>query len=75
VLPRMRTQGVTWSCPHDLFVHMTFACFYKPGKTMRLNVMPSCGYLASAAELALPLAVTSEVERYSSRVDFLTFFV
>jgi hypothetical protein len=42
---------------------MTFACFYKPGKTMRLNVMASCGYLASAAELALPLAVTSEVER------------
>ena len=52
---------------------------YNLGKKMRLNVMPSCGYatsslLASAAELALPLAVTSEVERYS-RVAFLTFCV
>ena len=73
VLPRMRTQGVTWSCPHHLCVHMTFACFYKLGKTMRLNVMPSCGYLASAAELAL--RSRSLAKSKDTRVAFLTFFV
>ena len=61
VLPRMRTQGVT------------FACFYKLGKTMRLNVMASCGYLASAAELALRSRSLAKLK--DTRVAFLTFFV
>ena len=72
VLPRMRTQGVTWPCPHDLCIHMTFACFYKLGKTMRLNVLPSCGYLASAAELALRSRSLAKLK--DTRVAFLTFF-
>jgi hypothetical protein len=59
---------MTWWCPDHLCVQAWVACLYNLGKKMRLNVMPSCSDLASAAELALPLAVTSEVERYSSRV-------
>ena len=52
---------------------MTFACFYKLGKTMRLNVMASCGYLASAAELALRSRSLAKLK--DTRVAFLTFFV
>ena len=73
VLPRMRTQGVTWSCPRMRTQGVTFACFYKLGKTMRLNVMPSCGYLASAAELALRSRSLAKLK--DTRVAFLTFFV
>jgi hypothetical protein len=63
---------VTWSCPRDLCVQAVVACFYNLGKKMRLNVMPCCGDLASAAQLALP--VTSEVELQKlkdTRVAFL----
>ena len=72
VLPRMRTQGVTWSCPRMRTQGVTFACFYKLGKTMRLNVMPSCGYLASAAELALRSRSLAKLK--DTRVAFLPFF-
>ena len=60
---------------------MILACFYNLGKKMRLNVMPSCGYLSSAAaELwrsrSRSLASLAKLKgAMVTRVAFLTFCV